>query len=310
MSTLRKTFQPSEQHENSRKHTHGGQTYVALFFFFFILYIYHHATCSSLYHPRTIPFPASTLPLLIPSPLAYRCPFPGCGREFNVNSNMRRHWRNHSRNTPVRLPDTDIGRGGVYHHPRLDGIPHHALMSPPATNSSVSEGNSDDEAYSDEDMDGYPMDVDDRAQDDGVDAPGGPAPPTPSPMKGSAGSSSSSDVSVWSRSASPARVPASTAAYGHVHGTQLHRRVHASTNAQDQQGRHPNAPKSECIYRPSIAAYAISCTDSRVSTALRPAFTSNSSCTVRDRERERDRDRYHARPVGGRETRHGQVYPS
>ncbi|KAJ3795350.1 hypothetical protein GGU11DRAFT_233218 [Lentinula aff. detonsa] len=25
----------------------------------------------------------------------FRCPFPKCGREFNVNSNMRRHYRNH-----------------------------------------------------------------------------------------------------------------------------------------------------------------------------------------------------------------------
>ncbi|KAJ7615747.1 hypothetical protein DFH06DRAFT_908859, partial [Mycena polygramma] len=25
----------------------------------------------------------------------FRCPHPGCGRAFNVNSNMRRHWRNH-----------------------------------------------------------------------------------------------------------------------------------------------------------------------------------------------------------------------
>ena len=24
------------------------------------------------------------------------CPFPGCGRRFNVNSNMRRHLRNHT----------------------------------------------------------------------------------------------------------------------------------------------------------------------------------------------------------------------
>ncbi|ETW77047.1 hypothetical protein HETIRDRAFT_18791, partial [Heterobasidion irregulare TC 32-1] len=24
------------------------------------------------------------------------CPHPGCGRAFNVNSNMRRHHRNHS----------------------------------------------------------------------------------------------------------------------------------------------------------------------------------------------------------------------
>ncbi|KAK0492395.1 hypothetical protein EDD18DRAFT_1184396 [Armillaria luteobubalina] len=26
----------------------------------------------------------------------FRCPFPGCRREFNVNSNMRRHYRNHA----------------------------------------------------------------------------------------------------------------------------------------------------------------------------------------------------------------------
>ncbi|KAK0209465.1 hypothetical protein IW262DRAFT_1250093, partial [Armillaria fumosa] len=26
----------------------------------------------------------------------FQCPFPGCGREFNVNSNMRRHYRNHT----------------------------------------------------------------------------------------------------------------------------------------------------------------------------------------------------------------------
>ncbi|KAG6823558.1 hypothetical protein H0H93_003435, partial [Arthromyces matolae] len=27
---------------------------------------------------------------------AFRCPWPGCAREFNVNSNMRRHYRNHT----------------------------------------------------------------------------------------------------------------------------------------------------------------------------------------------------------------------
>ncbi|KAJ3937187.1 MAG: hypothetical protein NXY57DRAFT_733966 [Lentinula lateritia] len=26
----------------------------------------------------------------------FRCPYPNCGREFNVNSNMRRHYRNHT----------------------------------------------------------------------------------------------------------------------------------------------------------------------------------------------------------------------
>lgn len=200
---------------------------------------------------------------------------------------MRRHWRNHSRSTPVRLPDPDVGRGAAYHpHHRMDGLSHHALMSPPATNSSVSEGNSDDEGYSD-DEDAYAMDVDadDRdvaprkgRGDEGMHAPAGPhahppPPPTTLSMKGSAGSSSSSDVSVWSRSASPVRSPT-----GYSHGYAQGRHGHGHAHAQ-----------SEYIYRPSIAAYAISCTDARVSTALRPAFTSNAGC-VRDRERS-----YHAR---------------
>jgi len=228
---------------------------------------------------------------------------------------MRRHWRNHSRSAPARS-DPDLGRGGVYHshhhphHARLDGLPHHALMSPPATNSSVSEGNSDDDGYSDEEdlrMDVDAEDCDVGAQevddDEGMRRPHAHPPPPPTGMKGSAGSSSSSeDVSAWSRSASPAR--------GTAYGPQLHRH----TPHQDQQGRPPHSHSqshthahghgqtSECIYKPSIAAYAIS-SDSRVSTALRPAFTSSSSCSARDRS-----DRYHAR--GGREKRHGQGYPS
>src|SRR5712672_1532678 len=31
---------------------------------------------------------------------AFKCPFPNCGREFNVNSNMRRHYRKHLTTTP------------------------------------------------------------------------------------------------------------------------------------------------------------------------------------------------------------------
>lgn len=33
---------------------------------------------------------------------AFECPYPGCGRQFNVSSNMRRHYRNHS--SPAGLP--------------------------------------------------------------------------------------------------------------------------------------------------------------------------------------------------------------
>ena len=42
---------------------------------------------------------------------AFQCPYPGCNRKFNVNSNMRRHWRNHlsssrgRRDSVTQLPD-------------------------------------------------------------------------------------------------------------------------------------------------------------------------------------------------------------
>ncbi len=36
--------------------------------------------------------------------LAFRCPFPNCGREFNVNSNMRRHYRKHLTSTTPQAP--------------------------------------------------------------------------------------------------------------------------------------------------------------------------------------------------------------
>lgn len=48
---------------------------------------------------------------------AFECPFPGCGRKFNVNSNMRRHLRNHtapsarsSNHTPYTYPLTTCPR--------------------------------------------------------------------------------------------------------------------------------------------------------------------------------------------------------
>ena len=37
---------------------------------------------------------------IAPSP-AFKCPFPGCTRRFSVNSNMRRHYRNHREGAPM-----------------------------------------------------------------------------------------------------------------------------------------------------------------------------------------------------------------
>ncbi|PBK90341.1 hypothetical protein ARMGADRAFT_296209 [Armillaria gallica] len=50
----------------------------------------------------------------------FRCPFPGCGRGFNVNSNMRRHYRNH----------TNSSNGSHVPAP-LSSSPSHTLSSSP-----------------------------------------------------------------------------------------------------------------------------------------------------------------------------------
>lgn len=90
---------------------------------------------------------------------AFRCPWPNCGREFNVNSNMRRHYRNHSAPGVPRAQAKDPRRrrrrgppGGFVF---LDGSVSNApegrspyLPSPPFSSLSISE-NSEDEDGSD-----------------------------------------------------------------------------------------------------------------------------------------------------------------
>ncbi|KAJ7203133.1 hypothetical protein GGX14DRAFT_697315 [Mycena pura] len=63
--------------------------------------------------PRVRPIPSSVLTLTRLRP-AFRCPHAGCGRAFNVNSNMRRHFRNHAAAAvavpgpqPESLPDAE-----------------------------------------------------------------------------------------------------------------------------------------------------------------------------------------------------------
>lgn len=48
---------------------------------------------------------------------AFRCPYPNCGREFNVNSNMRRHYRNHTTNV-FRSQDPSSNPGPIEISPR------------------------------------------------------------------------------------------------------------------------------------------------------------------------------------------------
>lgn len=60
--------------------------------------------------------------------LAFRCPFPDCGREFNVNSNMRRHYRNHTgTDIPPPVPNTRDTEYGQFIHHNIPGpaAPHH-----------------------------------------------------------------------------------------------------------------------------------------------------------------------------------------
>lgn len=43
-------------------------------------------------------FEVVVTPPVLTLPEAFQCAFPGCSRSFNVESNMRRHYRNHEHN--------------------------------------------------------------------------------------------------------------------------------------------------------------------------------------------------------------------
>lgn len=176
----------------------------------------------------------------------YQCPYPGCGREFNVNSNMRRHWRNHTRLSAGHLVDMD-GRGPCDQSPfppeLLGHGQSHSLVSPPATDSEESEDDlSDDDSH-------YAMDVYEGCSKEHKEV-------------NHLGGSGSQNNSFWSRSPSPTR---------------------KSTSYSYPRPRPPShlgpslSHPSEYLYRPSNPAYVRSCTDSRVSTALRPAFPCDTS---------------------------------
>ncbi|OJA20382.1 hypothetical protein AZE42_06675 [Rhizopogon vesiculosus] len=183
----------------------------------------------------------------------YQCPFPGCGREFNVNSNMRRHWRNHTRLSAAHLSDMDRGDQSPF---PPDMLGHgQSLASPPATDDSEE---SDDDISDDDSH--YAMDID-------VYEGCGKEHKEVNPHqhhqhhRGGSGSQRNSE-SFWSRSPSPVRKPA---AYSYPR-----------PRPPSSLGRSPSRA-TEYLYRPSNPAYARSCTDSRVSTALRPAFPCDTS---------------------------------
>ena len=72
---------------------------------------------------------------------AFRCPHPSCGREFNVNSNMRRHYRNHT------LPT--LGRTPLYHNTSQQARPiaraRRRLSRSPGSSEAAGQAHSEDE---------------------------------------------------------------------------------------------------------------------------------------------------------------------
>ena len=65
--------------------------------------------------------------------LAFKCPWPNCGREFNVNSNMRRHYRNHI--SPARSQAMSIHSAS--HHFQMDPNEVPTVVRPPSANHDI-----------------------------------------------------------------------------------------------------------------------------------------------------------------------------
>jgi len=233
--------------------------------------------------------------------LAFRCPWPNCGREFNVNSNMRRHYRNHTTPGFSRAQPNDNRRKrrqvdalDTLSHPMpvVDQAyrkPHPAsmMLSPPISHFSAS----DDSEY-DSDMEAYSV-----QERDELDYR------TKSPAYRPTTTLTQSMARVPAVSVKPqhgfppygatSRYHQRHHPYGDTHsrpltpGSSLHssspsnspspRLVHSSIPPAAYNGHHSysqlHPTKREQKYNPS-APYIHSLADTRVSTALRPAFHS------------------------------------
>jgi hypothetical protein len=170
---------------------------------------------------------------------AFRCPWPECGREFNVNSNMRRHYRNHTipgskaidqRRRRRRVPTIGLVGGDVA--PTVHVTPISSMNSPSISSRSGSEESDDDIPT--------PMDDCDRLH---YAAEGPPN---------------------FSKAVQADRA---SRRYSQYH-------VRALRPGPEYRSTSPSlspSPSPDHVYSPS-APYIRSFMDSRVSTALRPAF--------------------------------------
>ncbi|KAL4075431.1 hypothetical protein J3A83DRAFT_4369570 [Scleroderma citrinum] len=257
---------PSSMKIHVNTHTGAKRTYTFISF--------HITSLLGAFWSRTVSYLAKNMAL---SAFAYRCPYPGCGREFNVNSNMRRHWRNHSRGGAGRLSDGgdmssmfDAYPHGSLYPPGPRPLPgplgqHHALMSPPATNSSLSDSEVDEdeeERFSEDDegsLSAIDADGDVVMEEQGRSGQDGTV---------SAESRFTAHATGWQRPSA-----ATSTSSQSIYGSSSHIHFQSSSNSSSNSQPHTESPNTEYIYKPSLPAYAISCTDTRVSTVLRPAFT-------------------------------------
>jgi hypothetical protein len=171
---------------------------------------------------------------------AFRCPWPECGREFNVNSNMRRHYRNHTipgskavdqRRRRRRVPADGLVEGGASHTIRR--TPISSVDSPLLSSRSASE-------ESDENI--------------------------PTPMDECHGLSSAvGGLSDFSKTAKYDRTSRYYYSQSHIRTLRFE-----STSCSASPSLSPSPPPDH-VYTPS-APYVRSFMDPRVSTALRPAF--------------------------------------
>jgi hypothetical protein len=217
---------------------------------------------------------------------AFRCPWPNCGREFNVNSNMRRHYRNHttpgfSRAQPAdsrrkrRRVDNTLNPSSfptVNHHHH-----HQADLMPPISHFSPSDDDSDDE--SDRDIVSTI-----GKRDELVDYH------TKAPAYNLTQSMARVTVTKPQQqlefppygATSRYRQPSSSYPYGDTRSLHSSSPSNSSTSSPSPHlqhaattpvdGRHPYT-KRDHKYNPS-APYMHSVADTRVSTALRPAYHS------------------------------------
>ncbi|KAG6845385.1 hypothetical protein H0H87_010100 [Tephrocybe sp. NHM501043] len=192
--------------------------------------------------------------------IAFRCPWPNCAREFNVNSNMRRHYRNHT-SPGVSRPQTVDNR-----RRRKRGSPHDLVFVPGDTRGESLTSDSYNPPTSQHSMEESSDGSDEgNYQDDEADEldslPDEASPVYPASQQPWAGQGEylSRDYD--------SRPTFNRYSQSHIRSGYLDGLTSSSSSSS------PSPPSHDYTYSPS-APYSRSFADSKVSTTLRPAFHS------------------------------------